>query len=57
MLRIAGQTAGPIGLNFFVDTHGLPGALEAKNRKYFFKFVKQYFFKNFFSTDNAGLFS
>ena len=22
MLPIAGQTAGPIGLNFFVDTHG-----------------------------------
>ena len=22
MLRIAGQTAGPIGLKFFVDTHG-----------------------------------
>ena len=25
MLRIAGQTAGPNGLAFFVDTHGLPG--------------------------------
>ena len=24
MLRIAGQTAGPIGLNFFLDTHGWP---------------------------------
>ena len=24
MLRIAGQTAGPIGLKFFVDTHGCP---------------------------------
>ena len=23
--RIAGQTAGPIGLNFFVDTYGWPG--------------------------------
>ena len=22
MLRIAGQTTGPIGLKFFVDTHG-----------------------------------
>ena len=30
MLPIAGQTAGPIGLNFFVDTHGWPGG--------FFKF-------------------
>ena len=27
MLCIAGQTAGPIGLNFFVDTHGLPGSV------------------------------
>ena len=25
MLRIAGQTVGPIGLKFFVDTHGWPG--------------------------------
>ena len=25
MLRIAGQTAGTIGWNFFVDTHGWPG--------------------------------
>ena len=45
MLRRAGQT---IGLKFFVDTHGLPGALEAKKSKIFFsKFVKQYFFSNF----------
>ena len=25
MLRTAGKTAGPIGLPFFVDTHGWPG--------------------------------
>ena len=25
MLGIAGQTAGPIGLKFFVDTYGWPG--------------------------------
>ena len=25
MLPIAGQTAGPIGLKFFVDTQGWPG--------------------------------
>ena len=25
MLPIDGQTAEPIGLNFFVDTHGWPG--------------------------------
>ena len=29
MLRIAGQTAGPIGLKFFVNTYGL------KNRNFF----------------------
>ena len=29
MLRIAGQTAGPIGLVFFVDTDGWTGMLQA----------------------------
>ena len=27
MLPIAGQTAGLIGLKFFVDTHGWPGGV------------------------------
>ena len=27
MFPIAGQTAGPIGLKFFVETHGLPGGV------------------------------
>ena len=27
MLRIAGKTAGPIGLKFIVDTHGWPGGV------------------------------
>ena len=27
MLPIAGQTAGPIGLNFFVDTHWWSGGV------------------------------
>ena len=27
MLSIAGQTAGPIGPKFFVDTHEWPGVL------------------------------
>ena len=27
MLRIAGQTAGPNGVTFFVDTHGWPGGV------------------------------
>ena len=34
MLPIAGQTAGPIGLNFFMDTHG--GCYRCKKSKYFF---------------------
>ena len=29
MLRIAGQTAGPIGLKFFVETMGGRGVLQA----------------------------
>ena len=42
MFPIAGQTAGPIGLTFFVDTHGWPGGdigyqkIEKKNFKIFF---------------------
>ena len=40
MFPIAGQTAGPIGLQFFVDTHGWPGgSYWLKNR-----FLKKYFF-------------
>ena len=46
MLFIAGQTAGPIGLKFFVDTHEWPGGV------IFFCF--QNLFSNLFSTDNAG---
>ena len=42
MLPIAGQTAGPIGLKFFVDTQGWPGGVIVKNSKLFF-------FSNFFS--------
>ena len=41
MFPIAGQTAGPIGLKFFVDTHGWPGVIKAKKSKFFF-------FRNFF---------
>ena len=48
MLFMAGQTAGPNGLKFFVDTYGWPGVLQAKNR---------YFFQNIFFTGNAGPFS
>ena len=41
-MRIAGQTAGPIGLKVFVDTHELPGG-------YFFQ-VKKKNFNIFFDT-------
>ena len=30
MSPIAGQTAGPNELKFFVDTHGWPGVFQAK---------------------------
>ena len=36
MLHIADQTAGPIGLNVFVYTHGCSGAVKAKNIRFFF---------------------
>ena len=40
MLPIAGQTAGPIGLNFFVSTQGWPGVLWLKKN---FKNVRHFF--------------
>ena len=36
MLRIAGQTAGPIGLKFFVDTWVAGGSPRLKKSKIFF---------------------
>ena len=36
MLPIAGQTAGLIGLKFFVDTHGWLGGVLGKKSKTFF---------------------
>jgi len=37
MLSIAGQTAGPNELTFFVNTHGWPwGLTSQKNSKFFF---------------------
>ena len=44
MLPIAGQTAEPVELKFFVDTQ-------------FFKLFFQHFVQFFYSTGNAGLFS
>ena len=47
MLRIAGQTAGLIGLKFFVDTHGWPeGVIGLENSTFKEKFLA--FFSNFF---------
>ena len=46
MLPIAGQTARPIGLNIFGDTHGWPGdVLGQKTReKKFSTFFSSFFF-------------
>ena len=63
MFPIAGQTAGPTGLKFFVDTHGWPGGcyrLKKIENKFFFVrnfFFQNFFFNIFFSTGNAGPFS
>ena len=53
MLPIAGQTAGPIGLKFIVDTRGWPVLKSKINSKIFFNI----FLKTFFATDNAKPFS
>ena len=49
MLRIAGQTARPIGLKFFVDTQGWQGGVIGST-----KFKNK---KNKNSTGNAGPFN
>ncbi len=47
MLPIASQMAGPIGLKFFVDTHGRPwGVIDKENLKLFL-FKKKIATKNF----------
>ena len=50
MLRIAGQTAGPIGLKLFVDTQGWPGGVRGfkKIEILLFNICLQIFFKVFF---------
>ena len=57
MFPIAGQTAGPIGLNFFVDTHGWPGGvLYFKKSKSIYFNVKQLahnVFKEMFESDTC----
>ena len=37
MFPIAGQTAGPIGLKFFVDTQGWPGGYRLNKIEHFLK--------------------
>ena len=51
MVPIAGQTAGPIGLNFFVDAQGRPGGVIVK--KYIF--FSNFFFKFFFHGQRRAL--
>ena len=42
MLLIAGQTAGPNGLNFFADTHGWLGGYRLKKLDFFNIFKKNF---------------
>ena len=34
-MRIAGQMAGPIGMKFYVDTHGWPGGVIGEKKNFF----------------------
>ena len=55
MLHIDGQTAGPIGLKFFVNTHGWPGCYRLKKSKIFsFKLKKKQFSSIFFPRATSG---
>ena len=42
MFPIAGQTAGPIRLNFFVDTQGCPGVDKGYEK------IQKFYFQNLF---------
>ena len=44
MLLIAGQTAGPNGLKFHVDTQGWPGSVKDKKSSISFFLFKIFFF-------------
>ena len=44
-MPITGQTAGPIGLKFFRDTHGGRGVFKAKKIRKFFFSIFFFFFK------------
>ena len=52
MLPIAGQTVGPNGRTFFVDTQGWPGGVLGQ-KKFFYFF--QIFFNIYFSRATPGL--
>ena len=51
MFRISEQTAEPIGVKFFVDTHPcLGGVIGFKKTEVFFHFFSQIFFSDLFLT-------
>ena len=52
MMRIADQTAGPIWLKFFEDTHGWSGVFYAKKIRILFLFMFNFFF--LFKFGNPG---
>ena len=54
MLSIAGQTAGPIGLKFFVDTHGWRRGECDSLKKILSLFSKTKNFKFFFPQATPG---
>ena len=54
MLSIAGQRAGPIGLNFLLDTQGWP-CYRLKNRNFFFSKFCPFFLKIFFHGQRRAL--
>ena len=55
MLCKASQPAGPIGLKFFVDTHGWSGVLQnKKNRNNFFQNNFFFLFFKFFLLATPG---
>ena len=47
MLPLAGQTAGPNGLTFFVDPHGWPVDFLGQKNEFVFNFFCQFFTSNF----------
>ena len=54
MLPIAGQTARPNRLNFYVDTHGEPVCLRLEKSIFSSKFFLIFFPNSFFSRATPG---